>query len=93
VTSGHNILLDIIVWNGLPLGLLIIGYMTCWILWLNHKAKVWSQSLLLMVGAILIHALLEFPLRYAYFSFRWASYLALYNHKLLSLKHQFYPSM
>ena len=70
VTSGHNILLDIIVWNGLPIGLLIIGYMTCWILWLNHKAKsLESVIALLMVGAILIHALLEFPLRYAYFLF------------------------
>lgn len=70
VTSGHNILLDIIVWNGLPLGLLIIGYMACWILWLNHKAKsLESVVALLMVGAILIHALLEFPLRYAYFLF------------------------
>ena len=70
VTSGHNILLDIIVWNGLPLGLLIIGYMTCWILWLNQKAKSLESIIaLLMVGAILIHALLEFPLRYAYFLF------------------------
>ncbi|MBK0062857.1 MULTISPECIES: PglL family O-oligosaccharyltransferase [unclassified Acinetobacter] len=70
VTSGHNILLDIIVWNGLPLGLLIIGYMTCWILWLNHKARSPESIIaLLMVGAILIHALLEFPLRYAYFLF------------------------
>ncbi|MCU4412686.1 O-antigen ligase C-terminal domain-containing protein [Acinetobacter sp. WU_MDCI_Axc73] len=70
VTSGHNILLDIIVWNGLPLGLLIIGYMICWILWLNHKAKsLESVVALLMVSAILIHALLEFPLRYAYFLF------------------------
>ncbi|MDU4392414.1 MAG: Wzy polymerase domain-containing protein [Acinetobacter ursingii] len=70
VTSGHNIFLDIIVWNGLPIGLLIIGYMTCWILWLNHKAtSLESIIALLMVGAILIHALLEFPLRYAYFLF------------------------
>ncbi|ENX50430.1 hypothetical protein F943_00295 [Acinetobacter ursingii NIPH 706] len=70
VTSGHNILLDIIVWNGLPLGLLIIGYMTCWILWLNQKAKSLESIIaLLMVGAILVHALLEFPLRYAYFLF------------------------
>lgn len=70
VTSGHNILLDIIVWNGLPLGLLIIGFMACWILWLNYKAKSLESIIaLLMVGAILIHALLEFPLRYAYFLF------------------------
>ena len=70
VTSGHNILLDILVWNGLPLGLMIIAYMACWILWLNQKAKSLESIIaLLMVGAILIHALLEFPLRYAYFLF------------------------
>lgn len=70
VTSGHNILLDILVWNGLPLGLLIISYIACWILWLNHNAKSLESIIaLLMVGAILIHALLEFPLRYAYFLF------------------------
>ena len=52
VTSGHNILLDIIVWNGLPLGLLIIGYMTCWILWLNQKAKSLESIIALLLSLI-----------------------------------------
>ncbi|WHP04868.1 Wzy polymerase domain-containing protein [Acinetobacter corruptisaponis] len=68
VTSGHNVLLDILIWNGIPLGLLIIGYMAVWLLWLNKNTKdTTSISAMLMVSAILIHAMLEFPQRYAYF--------------------------
>ena len=68
VTSGHNVLLDILIWNGIPLGLLIIAYMAVWLLWLNKNAKdTISIIAMLMVSAILIHAMLEFPQRYAYF--------------------------
>lgn len=68
VTSGHNVLLDILIWNGIPLGLLIIAYMVVWLLWLNKNTKdTTSISAMLMVSAILIHAMLEFPQRYAYF--------------------------
>lgn len=68
VTSGHNVLLDILIWNGIPLGLLIIAYMAVWLLWLNKNTKdITSIIAMLMVSAILIHAMLEFPQRYAYF--------------------------
>ncbi len=66
--SAHNVLLDLLVWNGVPLGLLIIIYMVLWLFWLSKNAKdITSIIALLMVSAILIHALLEFPQRYAYF--------------------------
>lgn len=66
--SAHNVLLDILVWNGVPLGLLIIGYISLWLFWLNKNAKdTISIIAILMVVAILIHAMLEFPQRYAYF--------------------------
>ncbi len=66
--SSHNILLDLLVWNGIPLGLLIIGYITLWLFWLNQRSKeTVSIIAMLMVVAILIHAMLEFPQRYAYF--------------------------
>ncbi|MCH7314055.1 O-antigen ligase family protein [Acinetobacter sp. ANC 3882] len=68
VISAHNVLLDILVWNGLPLGLLIIGYMAVWFFWLDRNAKdTTSVVAIMMVAAILIHAMLEFPQRYAYF--------------------------
>ncbi|MCH7394506.1 Wzy polymerase domain-containing protein [Acinetobacter dispersus] len=66
--SAHNVLLDILVWNGVPLGLLIIGYVSLWLFWLNKNAKDTTSIIaILMVVAILIHAMLEFPQRYAYF--------------------------
>jgi len=66
--SSHNIVLDLLVWNGLPLGSLIIVYFTAWLFWLNKNAKdTISIIAILMVSAILIHAMLEFPQRYAYF--------------------------
>ncbi|RZF56921.1 O-antigen ligase family protein [Acinetobacter halotolerans] len=66
--SSHNILLDLLVWNGIPLGLLIIGYIGLWLFWLNQRSKeTVSIIAMLMVVAILIHAMLEFPQRYAYF--------------------------
>lgn len=66
--SAHNIVLDLLVWNGIPLSILIIGYLSLWLLWLNKTAKDSTSIIaILMVCAILIHAMLEFPQRYAYF--------------------------
>lgn len=67
-TSAHNVLLDLIIWNGIPVGLFIIAYFTCWLLWLNQQAKeTISIIAIMMVCTVLIHAMLEFPERYAYF--------------------------
>lgn len=66
--SAHNILIDLLVWNGIPLGGFIILYMTAWLYWLNKGVKdTVSIVATLMVCAILIHGMLEFPLHYAYF--------------------------
>lgn len=67
-TSAHNILLDLIIWNGIPIGIVIIAYFACWFLWLNQQAKeTISIIAIMMVCTVLIHAMLEFPQRYAYF--------------------------
>lgn len=66
--SAHNIVLDLLIWNGVPLGVLIVGYLSLWLLWLNKTAKDSTSIIaIMMVCAILIHAMLEFPQRYAYF--------------------------
>lgn len=66
--SAHNMLLDLLVWNGIPLGGLIILYVIAWLYWLNKGVKdTVSIIATLMVCAILIHGMLEFPLHYAYF--------------------------
>lgn len=66
--SAHNVILDLLVWNGIPIGGLILVYLSGWLYWLNRGAKdIESIVLILMACAILIHALLEFPIHYAYF--------------------------
>ena len=66
--SAHNVILDLLVWNGIPIGLIIIAYLGCWLFWLNKGVRD-TESIIatLMVCAILIHAMLEYPIHYAYF--------------------------
>lgn len=67
---GHNIILDLLLWNGIPLGGLIIGILVWWLLvqiWNCKDArKLW---LLVALSGVFLHAMLEFPLDYAYFLF------------------------
>ncbi|WP_212512203.1 PglL family O-oligosaccharyltransferase [Acinetobacter seifertii] len=67
-TSAHNVLLDLIIWNGIPIATVMIAYFACWLFWLNQQAKeTISMIAIMMVCTVLIHAMLEFPQRYAYF--------------------------
>ena len=66
--SSHNILLDLLIWNGPILGSLIILSMAVWLCRLAYSARtLGSVYALLAVGFALIHGMLEFPLTYAYF--------------------------
>ena len=66
--SSHNLVLDLVVWNGWIVGPVIAGMLAVWLLaWLRRCA---SQSQWYAVGLLLvmaIHSLIEFPLYYAYF--------------------------
>lgn len=66
--TAHNVILDLLIWNGIPIAGLIIFYVVCWLYWLNKGIReLVSIAASLMVCAILIHALLEYPIHYAYF--------------------------
>lgn len=68
VRSAHNFILDFILWNGLLIGLPFLTYFGYWGYQLNkHVNSVESVIGILMIGAVLIHAMLEFPQYYAYF--------------------------
>ncbi|KAA8731702.1 hypothetical protein F4V57_12360 [Acinetobacter qingfengensis] len=68
LTSSHNIIIDLLAWNGLLLGGCIIVYFFFFLLILFQKAKtVTAGCAILMMFAVLIHALLEYPLYYAYY--------------------------
>lgn len=70
IEHSHNILLDLLIWNGIPVGLLIIAFLVWWLYRLSMLATSIEPFIALsMVGVVLVHAMLEFPLEYAFFLF------------------------
>ncbi|OAL77845.1 polymerase [Acinetobacter sp. SFB] len=68
IRSAHNFILDFLLWNGLLIGLPFLAYFGYWGYQLNkHVNSVESVIGILMIGAVLIHSMLEFPQYYAYF--------------------------
>ena len=65
---SHNLILDLLLWNGIPAGILITALLSWWflarILGASDPTVVW---LLAALGGWLIHSMLEFPHEYAYF--------------------------
>lgn len=65
---AHNLFLDLILWCGIPLGLLIAVALLTW-LWKCVRAVRNAESALLVLFLLVIanHAMLELPLYWAYF--------------------------
>lgn len=65
---SHNFVLDILLWNGLFVGGLILAILAWWFIDHIHACRnagaVW---LLAAVAGVFAHAMVEFPLAYAYF--------------------------
>ena len=68
--SAHNIVLDLMLWNGVPIATLFILLSFFWAI--NHLRKCdnsTSWTSLLGVGIIVSHSMLEYPLNYTFFLF------------------------
>lgn len=66
--QSHNLILDLALWFGWPLGLLLSLALALW--FARCLRAVWTIPQLATLGAVfalLTHAMLEFPLRYGYF--------------------------
>ncbi len=69
-TFAHNIVLDLLAWNGVPLGAAMgigLGWWIC-----TRMARSTSTEGIVAMAALLpfaVHSLLEFPFAYAYFLF------------------------
>lgn len=65
---SHNLVLDLLLWNGIPIGGLLIAGLAWWFIAHVRACRdarlVW---LLAAVGGVFTHGMLEFPLEYAYF--------------------------
>lgn len=65
---AHNIIFDILLWNGIILGTVIIGYVIWWAIKQIKSVSTDTHYLLLVSLAIfLIHAMLELPHVYLFF--------------------------
>lgn len=68
--SAHNLLLDLMLWNGVILGAIAFGVLVWW--WGRHARACRNAAavfLLAAVSGVFVHALVEYPLSYAYFLF------------------------
>ncbi|MCI4430640.1 MAG: O-antigen ligase C-terminal domain-containing protein [Burkholderiales bacterium] len=65
---SHNLVLDLLLYNGLPLGLLLCAVLARWF-WqrVTECRSAESWCLLLALFALFLHALLEFPLHHTFF--------------------------
>lgn len=65
---SHNILLDLLLWNGPILGGVIVVSVAIWFLRIGYRVRsLEGLFALIAAGFILVHALLEYPLAYAFF--------------------------
>lgn len=68
VQNSHNLLLDLLVHNGLPIGFATAALLALWFLHRGlacRNAECWA--LLAGVGVVFTHSMVEFPLDYTYF--------------------------
>lgn len=68
LSAAHNQALDLLIWNGLPLGLALIGLIVWWFLDRARRCRdqdAWAA--LAVVAVFSAHSMVEFPLQYAYF--------------------------
>lgn len=67
-THAHNVILDLVAWNGIPLGLLLAGVCVYWFISRSRgETQPTAVYALTCVLPIYIHSLVEFPFAFSYF--------------------------
>lgn len=68
IEHAHNVVLDLLIWNGLPLGLTLLVLALAWYVSRLRAIKEGRDAwLMLAVTGLGAHAMLEYPHTYAYF--------------------------
>ncbi len=67
-SQSHNLFLDLVLWNGYPIGLVLIGIIFWWSWKVFFSLRTFEQLHGVAFTLVLVtHAMLEFPLQYAAF--------------------------
>lgn len=67
-SHAHNLFLDLFLWCGIPLGLMISVLLITWLWWRFRAIQDPASALMLLLIVVVgNHAMFEFPLQYAYF--------------------------
>lgn len=68
LNQAHNLLLDLILWNGIPIGLTTAVMLGYWVLCVIRKVtNIFQVMMFLFLMVLFVHAMLEYPHQYAYF--------------------------
>jgi len=68
VQHAHNLVLDLMVWNGIPLGLGLATLLGAWFWWQLRRVTIAAQGLLMLaLSTFMLHAMLELPHTKAFF--------------------------
>nr|WP_315227949.1 Wzy polymerase domain-containing protein [uncultured Albidiferax sp.] len=86
---SHNLFLDFFLWFGIPLGGLISLSVIAWVLIAIRRVKNAENAVIMLIlGVMGIHAMLEFPLHHAYFLLPTGVLIGCLNYRL-SIGHVF----
>jgi O-antigen ligase len=64
---SHDLVLDLLVWNGIPLGMTVVAGMGLWLALVMRRIDSATGALtLLVIAVLLVHAMLEYPFAYTF---------------------------
>ncbi|MDP1693346.1 MAG: Wzy polymerase domain-containing protein [Burkholderiaceae bacterium] len=68
IEHSHSFILDLLVWNGIPLGLALVGCLTAWLFTALKRARTQPAVFsIAMILAVVSATMVEFQIEYAYF--------------------------
>lgn len=67
-TNAHNFVMDMLAWNGLPLGILLTGAIAYWFVTrIRTIVRLDAVHAMACLLPLAVHSMLEYPFAYAYF--------------------------
>jgi O-antigen ligase len=76
ITYSHSLVLDLLLWNGVPIGATAISFLILWTVSRIRRCSDLDGFIALVACSVIaVHALVEFPYAYAYFLFPLAMWM------------------